>query len=470
MLLTIMSSEAPLMLSVSGARGIVGKTMTPEVSAAFAAAYGGHLQDHSDGIPLVCAGRDGRAGGEELHKAALAGLIAAGCKVIDLDVVATPTVGVMIDKHGASGGIVITASHNPQQWNGLKCLNKDGLAPAVDEAALIIDRFKSLRDQDFTGTAIDSVSVDLSGTTTHVKRVLDQVDRNRIAAMRFIVTLDSVNASGCEGGRQLLTALGCQLTHLHASGSGIFPHSPEPTQANLTELASVTKECGAVVGFAQDPDADRLALISQRGEYVGEEYTLAMVARRFLAREHGGVLAANLSTSRMIDDLAEINPGVSVIRTAVGEANVVHALRDAGVGGEKTGMGGEGNGGVICPSVCWIRDSLSAMAFVLELLATEGRSLSDLIDEMPKYAMIKQAFDLSSVGGHDGVGAIFDRVRKAFASEKINDLDGLRVDRANAWVHLRVSNTEPIVRLIAEAPTNEDAESLIREVASIAGL
>ncbi|MCH7547585.1 MAG: phosphoglucosamine mutase, partial [Planctomycetes bacterium] len=259
---------------------------------------------------------------------------------------------------------------------------------------------------------------------------------------------------------------------LNGEPTGEFAHTPEPTEENLTELAERMKAEDAAVGFAQDPDADRLAIVDEKGTYIGEEYTLVLAAKRILdmvaATSGGGVVVAtNLSTSRMIDDLAARYVGVEVVRTAVGEANVVEALKQAG---DRGLIGGEGNGGVILPRVCWVRDSLSSMALVLSLLAAEGRPLSEIVADLPHYVMIKKKYDLSAIGGCDAVGPMLEKVKKHYTHERINDSDGIRVDVAEGWVHLRPSNTEPIVRLIAEAKTEAGVGSLISEVAGVVGL
>jgi phosphomannomutase len=278
-----------------------------------------------------------------------------------------------------------------------------------------------------------------------------------------------VNASGCVPGRALLERLGCRVTHLFGEPTGIFGHVPEPIAENLKGLCDgVRSSGGAACGFAQDPDADRLAIVDERGQFIGEEYTLVLAALRVLTRlgdrAKGAVLAANLSTSRMIDDVAA-KFGATVLRSAVGEANVVAALKPArGV------LGGEGNGGVIVPEICWVRDSLSAMALVLELLAVEGKSLSQIIGSLPSYAMVKKKLDLKSIGGLSAVQAALTKVKATFASDRISGIDGVRVDFADGWVHLRASNTEPIMRIIAEAPTKDAAEELVARCAKAAGL
>jgi phosphomannomutase len=481
-----MTQQSPLMLSVSGARGIVGETMTPLVAADFAIAFGSFLM-HTTGqaSPMLCVGRDSRPSGEMLAFAAMTGLASLGCRVIDLGVVATPTVAVMIDKHraaGAVGGLAITASHNPIQWNGIKCLNADGVAPPPDQAQEIIRRFKE-KDIQFPANApVHAILSDASANDTHVQRVLANIpDVNAIRSARLKVVLDSVNGGGCVSGRMLLESLGCEVVHINGEPTGQFAHTPEPTQENLRDLAVRTAQEKAAIGFAQDPDADRLAIIDEKGTYIGEEYTLVLAAKRLLENgtpapragspgsENRGtalVLAANLSTSRMIDDVAA-QYGAKVIRTAVGEANVVAALQAHGA---NTLLGGEGNGGVIFPPVCWVRDSLSAMALTLGLLAAERQPLSAIVRGLPKYHMIKHKFDLAKIGGLAAVKPALEKVTERFADARISTLDGVRLDFADGWVHLRPSNTEPIVRLIAEARTESRAWEMINEVAAAAGL
>ena len=431
--------------------------MTPEVAAAYAGAFGSFLRATTGKArPRVAVGLDGRISGPPLAAAAIGGLMATGCDVIDLGVAMTPSVGVMIGHHRADGGLAITASHNPIEWNGIKCLDGDGLAPPPAIAKEIVDRFKQRRIDWCGPLETGRVTHDPTSARVHVDRVLAQVDADAIRGRRFAVVLDSVNGSGCEGGRMLLEALGCRVTHLFGEQTGVFGHTPEPLVDNLVDLARTTGSTpGSACGFAQDPDADRLAIVDETGRFIGEECTLVLAALRMLQRTGGGALAANLSTSRMIDDVAARFPGSRVVRTAVGEANVVAGLRSNG------GIfGGEGNGGVILPGVCWVRDSLSAMALVLELLAYEGKPLSAIVASLPRYAMIKRKMELASVGGMAAVAPALAKVKAAFASERISDVDGVRVDFADGWVHLRASNTEPIVRVIAEAATEARANEL----------
>ncbi|HRQ75296.1 MAG TPA: phosphoglucosamine mutase [Phycisphaerales bacterium] len=479
--------DAPLMLSVSGARGIVGRTMTPAVAADYAAAFGSFIRESTgQPSPVMCVGRDSRPSGEMLAAAAVAGLVSVGCKVVEIGVVATPTVAVMIGEYRASGGMAITASHNPIEWNGLKSLNADGVAPPPRDVEKILARFRA-KDVVFAPVErLQPIVRDGTANDKHIERVLAIVDVELIRRARLRVVLDSVNGGGCVSGRMLLERLGCEVVHLNGEPTGHFAHTPEPTKENLVDLSRVMAEASrtgrqAACGFAQDPDADRLAIVDENGRYIGEEYTLALAARRVLQRDtstdqhvnmsKGGadeiVLAANLSTSRMIDDVAAKfgGSGARVLRTAVGEANVVEAMKPSGAI-----IGGEGNGGVILPGVCWVRDSLAAMALVLELLAAERKPLSAIVDEMPRYAMVKHKMDLSAIGGREAVEPALARVKQAFAGKRINDADGVRIDVDAGWVHLRPSNTEPIIRLIAEAKSDAEAWSLARSVADASGL
>ena len=460
------------MLSVSGARGIVGRTMTPEIAAAYGAAFGSFLKvTTGKDRPLVVVGLDGRISGPPLAAAAIGGLMATGCDVIDIGVAMTPTVGVMISERKADGGLAVTASHNPIAWNGIKCLDGNGLAPPPAIAKEIVDRFKERRIDWCEPLATGKLTHDGSAARVHIDRVLRNVDVAAIRAKNFTVVLDSVNGSGCVPGRMMLEELGCTVVHIYGEQTGVFGHVPEPLAENLLDLAAAVRDskghhhAGAACGFAQDPDADRLAIVDERGSFIGEEYTLVLAALRMLQRHGSGALATNLSTSRMIDDVAALFPGSHVVRTAVGEANVVAGLRPVnGI------LGGEGNGGVILPTVCWVRDSLSAMALVLELLAHQGRPLSAVVADLPRWAMVKKKFELSAIGGMAAVAPALAKARTALPGARVSDTDGVRLDVDAGWVHLRASNTEPIIRLIAEGRTAAEADALIATCAAAVGL
>ncbi|HEX8323464.1 MAG TPA: phosphoglucosamine mutase [Tepidisphaeraceae bacterium] len=449
-----------LMIGVSGLRGTVGGTLTPQVALRMAAAFAVWLKRGNgpkNGKHFkVVVGRDGRPSGPFVRDAVMSALHASGIEAVDLDVVTTPGVAMMIQHTASDGGLVITASHNPIQWNGIKLLNSGSVAPPPPD----VKEIRRLYDEQAT----DYVRVEhlinpsKNGDThaLHTKTILSYVDVLGISSKRYKVVLDSVNGAGCVATNTLLSKLGCSVIHINNTPNGQFPHEPEPTEANLTGLAEEVKRQKAVVGFAQDPDADRLALIDENGRYIGEEYSLALVSRWLLSKRPG-VAVTNLSTSRMIDDIAAAN-GSRVIRTPVGEANVVDTMIR-----EKAVAGGEGNGGVIDLRVVPGRDSLVGMAYVLQLLASTGKTLSQLVDEFPRYEIVKTKFECRREDADRAVAAL----KEAFASEKLDVQDGLRIDWADSWVHARASNTEPIMRIIAEAPDRATAEARIAAVQDV---
>ena len=446
------------MIGVSGMRGTIGGTLTPAVVTRMAAAFAVWLKQGqspaNDSHFRVVMGRDSRPSGPWVRDAAAAALTGSGIEVIDLDVVTTPGVAMMVKHTKADAGIVVTASHNPIQWNGLKFLNQGGISLPAAEA----ERLKSLYTSEASGfVKVDKLVPLVRNSETHalhVKRVLDHVDVLGISTKRFKVVLDSVNGAGCIATATLLNRLGCQLVHLNATPDGKFPHEPEPIEQNLTQLAGEVQRQKAAVGFAQDPDADRLAIVDENGRYIGEEYSLALCAKWIFSKK-SGVAVTNLSTSRMLDDLAKAGNG-RVIRTPVGEANVMQTiLRENAV------IGGEGNGGVIDPRIVGGRDSLVGMAYVLALMAATGRTISQLVAEIPRYEIVKTKFECRREDADRAVAA----VKQAFANEgKVDTQDGIRIDWPDAWVHARPSNTEPIMRIIAEAPDRAAAESRIASV------
>lgn len=450
-------SGAPLMLSVSGMRGFVGSSLTPPVAARYAAAFGQWLgaQCENGHPPRVVIGRDSRPSGEMIECAAVAGLVAVGCQVIRLGIVSTPAVAVMVARHAAQGGMVITASHNPAPWNGIKLLRHDAVAPPPDQVQQIIDNFQG---DTVAYTDVDHllpVRYDDAAVQVHCDLVCKHFDVDEIARGKLTAVIDSVHGAGGGEALALMEALGVHVIPYYNEPTGRFPHPPEPTKTNLTELCDAVKKHGANIGFAQDPDADRLAIVDESGRYIGEEYTFALCARHML--EEGGTVAANLSTSRMIDDIAQTK-NAHVIRTPVGEANVAAAMRQ-----HHAKIGGEGNGGVIFAKISQVRDSLVGMAAVLEMLANEKRPLSQIVSDVPAYAIVKDKIDIAPGSS----GAMTERVRQAFADQKIDDQDGIRVDWPDRWVHVRPSNTEPILRIIAEAASESQAQALIDQARSI---
>ncbi len=491
-----------LMLSVSGCRGIVGETLTPEVIARFAGAYGSFLRERAKGKRVtVVMGVDGRVGNHMVAAAAQGGLIGCGCHLVFLGTAMTPTVAAATDAYARrsgdtmTAGMVLTASHNPQPWNGLKCLLAEGgdhgsaaCAPPAELAHQIIDRFRNGPILNVSWDGLGSLSHDHSQAAEHIRRVQGAMTSSGLTrdassiGRGLKVAVDCVNASASLVSPNFLRAIGVEHVHeLFTDPSGLFPHPPEPTEENLTRpngLCDAVRTSGADVGFAQDPDADRLAIIDERGTYIGEEYTLALGAMALLeahaqagtSRKASPVLVTNLSTSRMLDDVAA-RYGGRVIRTPVGEANVVEVMKR-----EHALAGGEGNGGVIWPRVTYVRDSLSAMGLVLWLLSPSGagrgtkRKLSEIVASMPRYAIQKRKVDLKR--REDSLPAI-EKVAAANKAQKVDLSDGVRVDFTSgpnggkAWIHVRASNTEPIMRLIAEAPTKAEADAILDEAARV---
>ncbi len=448
-----------LMIGVSGLRGTVGGTLTPVTIMRMAAAFGNFLKQSS---PVngqrhrVVFGRDSRPSGTWVRDAAVSALTASGIEVIDLDIVTTPGVAMMVQYLKTDAGMIATASHNPIEWNGLKFLNQNAVALPAGDAA----RLKNLYDEGATSyVRVQDLSAAIKNSETHalhVKRVLDRVDVLGISTKRYKVVLDSVNGAGCVSAATMLNKLGCQLIHLNNTPNGQFPHEPEPTKANLTQLAEEVKRQKAHAGFAQDPDADRLAIVDENGGYIGEEYSLALCAQFILSKKPGPTVT-NLSTSRMLDDIAA-RTGSRVVRTPVGEANVVDIMLKEGAS-----IGGEGNGGVIAPGIVPGRDSMVGMAYVLGLMAATGKTVSQLVAEIPRYEIVKTKFECRREDADRAVAAL----KQHFMTEKVDTQDGIRIDWPNAWVHARPSNTEPIMRIIAEAPDRTTAEERVNQVQAI---
>lgn len=445
-----------LIVSVSGVRGVVGESLTPEVARRFGCAFGTMLGTGR----TVVLGRDTRPSGTALQDAVTAGLLDTGVSVVNLGIATTPGTALMTGELGADGGVVITASHNPGRYDGIKFFQATGTGLTAGEAARLKGIWESGRYARVGAGGSGGESSDDTVHRRHVARVLDICDADIIARRKFKVVVDSVNGAGCIVTPKLLEQLGCELIHVNGEPSGQFAHDPEPIAENLADLCEAVRESGAVAGFAQDADADRLAIVDETGRFIGEEYTLALAAA-FVLRHRKGDIATNLVTSRMVDDLASA-AGVRVVRTPTGEANVVEGMVREGCI-----FGGEGGGGVIEPRVVPVRNSLVGIAFVLQYMAETRRTLSELAHEIPVYVMLKTKLPCPP-GAADKVVAA---AREAFAGRegaRLNEDDGLRVDLPRAWVSVRASNTEPIMRIIAEAPEREAAEALVAEVRKIA--
>lgn len=460
-------AEAPLMLSVSGLRGLVGESLTDAVAARFAVALGRWLMERRDDDkpPHVVIGRDSRPSGKAIESAVVAALASMGVRLDRVGVISTPGVGVMAEHLNADAGLVVTASHNPLPWNGLKPLVRDGSrigAPTRMIADRIIELFHA---ETATPTSRPTPSMGLRNDAVqhHVQCVLQQVDVEAIRSRRFKAVVDSVNGAGGAETAMLMHELGVTLIPLHAEPTGVFAHPPEPLRENLGGLRHAVSEHSADVGFAQDPDADRLAIVDETGAYIGEEYSLALSCLHVLSRAGGarGVkLATNLSTSRMIDDVAAMF-GAAVLRTAVGEANVAAAMQQ-----HRMIIGGEGNGGVILPAVSYVRDSLVGMALILEMLAVASQTVGQAVRRIPGYCIVKDKVAVSSTI----IERLTPALQREFADQRIDLHDGVRIDWPDRWVHVRASNTEPIVRLIAESKTQEEAVELIARAKTALGV
>ena len=450
-----------LIISISGIRGIVGENLTPSIAAEYGCAFGTFLRNsklktQNSKLMSVCIGRDSRPSGQMLKSALTAGLSAVGIDVIDLGVVTTPGTSIMVRQLKCSGGVVVTASHNPAQYNGIKLLLAGGIAPPPDTAAQIKRYFLDKNFAFVCSSDCGRVTSENQTDATHIAGVLAIVDKATIAAKKFKVVLDSVNGAGGQVTKRMLAELGCEVVAINDEPTGLFAHTPEPTAENSVQLCEVVKTKKAQIGFAQDPDADRLAIVDETGAYIGEEYTLALAARYIFSRQTGRA-ATNLSTSRMLDDIAEKAGGL-VIRTAVGEANVAAAMLE-----HNCIIGGEGNGGVIDLRVCLTRDSLVAIALVLQLMAETGKTITQLVNEIGSYYMSKDKF----VAGQTEAQQILNSAKKVFTNAKLNAIDGCRFDFDDGWLHLRSSNTEPVMRVIVEAKDQRTAQKYIDAVSNI---
>ena len=449
-----------LMISVSGMRGHVGTDLTPELVARHAAALGAWVRSAAPAgagghRPVVVLGRDARTSGPMFARAAVAGLMSVGVDVVDLGVVPTPTVQLAVEHHHAGAGLILTASHNPIEWNALKFVGPDGIF--LDAAAG--ERVRALADQGPPRAGWDGIGEvreDPQAVARHLDAILQLpvIDVAAIRTRRFHVAVDCVRGAGAVAILPLLERLGCRVSGINLEPDGRFPRAPEPVPENLGELGRLVRESGAELGLAVDPDVDRLALVDGSGRAIGEDYTLAFAVRAVLdgrSKPAGApTVVVNLSTSLVVEDAARA-VGATVLRAPVGEANVARAIREQGAV-----IGGEGNGGVMYPALHIGRDAPLGVALILHLLATSGVTVSELVDSSPRYTIVKAKGPRSSQ-----LGPLYERLRRRFADAVADDRDGLRLAWADRWLHIRPSGTEPIVRLIAEAPTPSEAEALV---------
>lgn len=446
----------PLIKSISGFRGTIGgkinDNLTPIDAVKFAAAYGSWLKQSAAGRLKVVIGRDARISGEMVSQLVGSTLIGLGIDVIDLGLSTTPTVEVMVTELNADGGIILTASHNPKQWNALKLLNGRGEFLSADDGAEVL---KIVEKDDYTFAEVDDLgnySKNEKGIEIHIDKILNLplVNQKAIAEKKFKVVIDAVNSTGGIAIPPLLDRLGVDYVKLYCEPNGHFPHNPEPLKEHLTDISKKVVEENADFGIVVDPDVDRLALISEDGEMFGEEYTLVAVADYVLSKTPSATVS-NLSSSRALRDIAN-KYNQKYEAAAVGEVNVVVKMKEIGAK-----IGGEGNGGIIYPELHYGRDSLVGIALFLSLLAEKNMKVSELRASYPPYFMSKKKIELTPEINTD---YLLEKIQQKYKNEEITTIDGVKIDFENEWVHMRKSNTEPIIRIYTEAPTRQQADEL----------
>ena len=454
-----------LIKSISGIRGTIGgrpgEGLSPLDVVKFTAAYATFIaKTTSKANRTIVVGRDARLSGPMVLDLVIGTLTGMGFDVINIGLASTPTTEIAVTGEDACGGLILTASHNPLQWNALKLLNEHGEFLNDAEGKEVL-RIAAAEDFNFCEvTELGHVYTNDTYNRRHIEQVLalDLVDRDAIAAANFRVAVDAVNSVGGVVIPQLLRALGVKdIVTLNCEPTGHFAHTPEPIPENLTDIMRVVKDSGADVGFVVDPDVDRLAIVKEGGEMFGEEYTLVSIADYVLSHTPGATVS-NLSSSRALRDVTNAH-GCTYTAAAVGEVNVTTEMKRTGAV-----IGGEGNGGVIYPAIHYGRDALVGVALFLTMMAKSGRKPSEIRAALPAYSIYKTKVQLTEGLDVDGILA---QVKAKFADEKITDIDGVKIDFADKWVHLRRSNTEPIIRIYSEAATPEAAQALAEQIKSI---
>jgi phosphomannomutase len=437
-----------LKISISGVRGVVGQSLTPTLLTRFAEAFGTHT-----GSGTIVIGRDPRTSGEMVKHAVVAGLLSTGSRVIDIGVCPVPTVQLQVRHRRAQGGIAITASHNPAEWNALKFIGSSGLFLDAGQARELLDIYHQGEYTKVGGAELRTVEEVEGATDLHIKSILDALGPLPQTQKKMRVVLDSCNGAGSIVGPKLIEALGAEVIRLNTTPNGSFPRPAEPLPENLGDLCRKVREHQADIGFAQDMDADRLAIVSEHGEAIGEDNTLVLATLYVLSREKGAVVA-NLSTTSAVADVAK-KFDCPVFLTKIGEVNVTDAMQQ-----HRAVIGGEGNGGVIYPRINFARDSLVGMALVLHLLARSGKSVTELLADIPRYTIVKEKMACPS----DRIAGVLRTVRQEFAQYQMDTRDGVKVIMPDGWLLVRGSNTEPIIRVVAEAKNEERARELVADV------
>ncbi|MDW8108937.1 MAG: phosphoglucosamine mutase [Candidatus Kryptonium sp.] len=440
-----------LMVSVSGVRGVVGEALTPFEIVKFVSAFA-----EFSGRGKIMVGRDTRAHSFFISNIVSGTLIAMGCEVVDIGVCPTPTLQLAVEHSDAKGGVMITASHNPEKWNGLKFISADGTFLSPEQHK----KFVELSESKLSFARWDKIgnyAQDRSFIEKHIQKILQIsfIDAERIRKRRFKVVVDCINGAGSEIVPKLLEEFGCKVVKLNCDGSGVFTHEPEPLPENLTELCEVVKQTESDFGIAVDPDADRLVIVTEKGEPFGEEYTIVQAVKIVLDKK--GInknVVVNLSTTKAVEEIAK-NYNAKVYRSPVGEINVVKKMKET-----DAIIGGEGSGGVILPEVHYGRDSLVGIALFLQNLVEFGGKVSEFKKTLPEFEIFKTKINIEGVNPDE----IFKKVKEIYSDAEINTEDGLRIDFGDKWVHIRKSNTEPILRIIAEAKSKKEAEEIVRDL------
>jgi len=430
-----MRKALPLKVSVSGVRGIVGESLTPQIAARFAAAFGTYL-----GPGMIMIGQDPRPSGVMLKKAVISSLLATGCQPVEVGILPIPTILFLTKEKQMAGAVVITASHNPLEWNGLKFIGPEGLYLKASQVEEFLDIFHQGEFTFVPAERIKPILQEKNAGELHLQKILSQLNLKAIRRRKFRVVADCANGAGATLMPQFLKELGCQVLLLNTEITGSFAHQSEPVAENLSTLCEKVRHFKADLGLAQDADADRLALVDEKGRAPGEDFTLALTVDQVLRKKKGPV-AVNLSASMVIDDIVR-KYRVPIFRTKIGESNVVEKMLEV-----RAIIGGEGNGGVIWPAVHPSRDSFVATGLVLEHMAESGKTLSQLIQSFPRYFMLKDKLPCPSELAFQAV----TELRRRYSKETTSTVDGLKIIWPDSWIHLRPSNTEPIIRLIAES-------------------
>ncbi|MDI9528762.1 MAG: phosphoglucosamine mutase [Candidatus Cloacimonadota bacterium] len=453
-----------LMTGVSGVRGVFADSLNPEIVLRYAARFGEYIKANSlnpSPKPKIVVGRDSRTTGPAMLSTVVSALLSVGCDVVEIGIVPTPTVLLNVKKHSAQGGIAITASHNPPEWNAMKFVDGDGMFLSAAKAA----QFLASVNDPITWVDWQNVGTlthDSAAISYHINKVLEigYLDLGRIRSKRFRVVLDSVNGAGGLASPLLLERLGCEVIEINSAPTGVFAHPAEPLNQNLTQLEEAVRIHKADIGFATDPDVDRLSIVSELGSCIGEEYSVVL-AELYVLPKNKGDIVVNLSTSMLSDHVAQ-RFGVKVHRAKVGEINVGKLMQEI-----NSPIGGEGNGGIICPPVNYTRDALSGMALILGLLAESGKTVSQIVDELPRYYFAKDKLELEPAK----MDTVMEAIPELLTGYELDRRDGIKAVSNDHWIHIRKSGTEPIIRIYVESPSETQSRdicsSLIKRILAI---